>query len=407
MEIWLVKISEPLPIDTKIRKFRTSYLAEELTKRKHNVIWWASAFDHFKKEWIFTDDTDYRFNERLTIKALKGTGYKKNISFQRFYDYRIIAKKFAKAALTLSKPDIIVASMPSYDLAYAAVKYAKSVNVPILVDIRDQWPDTFVDKIPLIPEKLVRFLLRREFLMLKNTMSQATGLISVMNSFLDWGLQYAEREKSWKDKVFYLGYKQENNTNSDINITKENLFKHFSEKFVILFIGTFGETHNPSILLDCAARLQNEKDFQFILAGDGLLMDELQRKASNLSNVELTGWVNQEKMNMLLQIANVGMCTTNKNAFLFPNKSFMYFSHGLPVMSAFQGDLKDIIDKHNVGYYYPPNDLDRLVNYMQLLKEDQELYQLMSKNVKSLFDKQFEAAGIYSEYADHIEKVLG
>ena len=48
LNIWLLQIGEVLPLDVDARMIRTAYLADELVKRGNNILWWASAFDHFQ-----------------------------------------------------------------------------------------------------------------------------------------------------------------------------------------------------------------------------------------------------------------------------------------------------------------------------------------------------------------------
>jgi glycosyltransferase involved in cell wall biosynthesis len=99
------------------------------------------------------------------------------------------------------------------------------------------------------------------------------------------------------------------------------------------------------------------------------------------------------------------VCTTNQTAYFFPNKAFAYFSAGLPVVSAFQGDLRELIQKHRIGFYYPPEDMDSLASCIERLYEDPHLYKNMSKNAQKAFNDMFDANRIYDEYAKHVESV--
>ncbi|MFX0200046.1 MAG: glycosyltransferase WbuB, partial [Candidatus Hodarchaeota archaeon] len=58
MNIWLIQIGEALPVKAGIRKLRTAYLADKLIQRGHDVLWWASAFDHFEKRWLYDNDKE-------------------------------------------------------------------------------------------------------------------------------------------------------------------------------------------------------------------------------------------------------------------------------------------------------------------------------------------------------------
>ena len=96
MNIWLIQIAEPLPISNDVRKMRTSMLADELIRRRHEVTWWTSAFDHFEKSWLFNKEKELEYEDNFRIQLLKGIGYRKNVSIRRIIDHRLIARKFQK-----------------------------------------------------------------------------------------------------------------------------------------------------------------------------------------------------------------------------------------------------------------------------------------------------------------------
>lgn len=403
MNIWLIQIGESLPTELGTPKLRTAILSEKLTERGYSVLWWASAFDHFKKEWVFKKYTELIVKENLKIVALKGLGYKKNISLSRYIDHRIIARKFKKLAPKMPKPDIIITSMPPHDLAYEAVIFSKRNNIPVLVDIRDEWPDLFLSIVPRKYKNIVKLLLFKDFKMLKKTMFMADGLIAMMDSMLDWGLRYTERPKTSRDRVFYLGSIR--NAANNKPKAKLSFLQGIEHKFIVVFVGTFVKNNNPSILINCAEKLI-DKNIHFVMAGDGELFNQIRKKASGLSNISMPGWLNQAEISNLLQNSRVGVCLTTQIRDAFPNKAFTYLSAGLPVISAFQGNLKDIIEKYHIGFYYPPNDLDALVNFIKRLYEDTALHEKMSKNAYRIFDEMFDADKIYEEYAEHIEKAV-
>jgi glycosyltransferase involved in cell wall biosynthesis len=404
MRIWLIQIGEPLPVKAGIRKLRTAYLADKLTQRGHNVLWWASAFDHFGKRWLYDRDEEVALDQRLTIKALKGIGYRKNISLTRYIDHRIIARKFRRFITSVQKPDIIVASLPSYDLTYYASAFAQENNIPCLADVRDQWPDIFIEQVPHFFRSLVRTALRKDFKMTERALKSATGIISMSTNILEWGLLYAGREQRQQDRVFYLGYKR--GCTSDRQTKRiAAILESLKGKFLVTFIGTFAEYHNPSTLIECAGIMKNANRIHFVLAGDGQLMPKLKQLSGHLPNVTLTGWLNQGEIDAVLARSNIGVCTTNQTAYFFPNKAFAYFSAGLPVVSAFQGDLREVIWKHRLGFYYPPEDMDSLASCIKRLYEDPHLYKNMSKNAQKAFNDMFDANRIYDEYAKHVESV--
>lgn len=404
MNIWLIQTGESLPLNGNTSKMRTALLADKLTRRGHKVLWWASAFDHFKKEWIFKKDIEVTIHGDLTIIALKGLGYKRNMSVFRFIDHRVIALKFKKIALRMTRPDIIVTSMPPHDLAHEAVMFAKEHNVPVIVDIRDEWPDLFLNFVPAYLKRFVRMLLFKEFKMIKQIMSKADVLISMMNTLLEWGLNYAGRRRDTNDRVFYLGGERYVDANNEPQEKMEFLNK-IKNKFIVVFIGTFVQNNNPTILIDCAEKLAGH-DIHFILAGDGELFNGIKDRIKFQPNVTLTGWLNQAEINILLKQSHIGVCPASLLRNAFPNKTFTYLSAGIPVISAFQGDLKELLEKYKIGFYYPPNDVDALINCIQKVYNDRMLYEEMRQNAQRIFEELFNADKIYTEYAQHIESIV-
>jgi glycosyltransferase involved in cell wall biosynthesis len=142
------------------------------------------------------------------------------------------------------------------------------------------------------------------------------------------------------------------------------------------------------------------------MAGDGELFNEIKKKSKGLPNIFMPGWLNQAEISNLMQNSHVGVCLTTQVRDALPNKTFTYLSAGLPLISAFQGDSKKIIEKYQIGFYYPPNDVDALLECINKLYYDQYLYKKMSENARKVFDEMFDADKIYDEYAVHIEKVV-
>jgi glycosyltransferase involved in cell wall biosynthesis len=90
----------------------------------------------------------------------------------------------------------------------------------------------------------------------------------------------------------------------------------------------------------------------------------------------------------------------------FPNKAFAYFSAGMPVISAFQGDLKQLLTQHHLGFYYPPNQVEALSRLLLRLFEDRHLYGQIQQKVAALYPTMFDAEAIYADYSNHLERFV-
>lgn len=84
VRVWLVVDGEPLPTDGgDVRLHRMGMIAETLSAKKHDVVWWTTTWDHYKKKTREGFDLEVALNPNCVLKMIHSCGYKKNISFQR------------------------------------------------------------------------------------------------------------------------------------------------------------------------------------------------------------------------------------------------------------------------------------------------------------------------------------
>jgi len=126
---------------------RTAILADKLLERGHNVFWWASAFEHQQKVMIAGKDRNFDISERYAIRVLRGCKYRKNISLARYIDHQIVALKISNPIEEISQTRYHsgINAGPSSRVMKRRDTQAKN-HIPFLVDIRDLWPDIFLNR---------------------------------------------------------------------------------------------------------------------------------------------------------------------------------------------------------------------------------------------------------------------
>ena len=404
LKIWVVQPSEQLPIDRGVRRLRTRLLAEELASRGHEVTWWASCFNHLRKQWYFDQDTIFEPIKGVTIHALKGIGYSKNVSLRRVLDHSIITNKFKNQSELAERPDVIVTSFPPHNLANAAVSYAADRHIPVAVDVRDKWPDNFVDVLPARLKGIGRLVLKYEFYKRNQALRRAKAIYSMTEPLLSWGLKCANRKRTNYDRVFYLGSYRESDT-----VVPEQIQRLIAERLngcmVVTFVGTFSTYHNPEAAIQAAKKLQSIPNLVFVFMGDGDLGPTLRKMAQGLKNVVFAGWADSASIAAVLKQSHLGLCTSGKTSernFL-PNKVFSYLAEGVPLASVFDGELRDLINKHQFGFNF--FSVEELTLGVLRLYENRELIEKMAERARSFFNEHCDAASIYRNYADWVERL--
>lgn len=414
MKVWLITVGEPIPMDQKnVRLLRTGIFAESLSKNKHDVIWWNSTFNHSKREQRFSANTDIQHRDNLQIKLLYGCGYKSSMSFRRIWDHILVAFQFYKLSKKMPKPDVILCSLPTLELSQAAVAYGKKNNVPVILDIRDLWPDLFLDYVPNKLKPILNLFLAPMWWQARYACSGATAITGCAPALVDWGVNLSGRKTSQYDKYFPFGYAANKATEQQISIAYEKWerlgIKKSDDNFMVCFFGTLGSQFDIETIINAARALKSKNvSLTFVICGDG---DELKRYrglAADLDNVIFPGWIDSSDIWTLMQISDVGIAPYYNNAGFsgsIPNKPIEYLSAGLPVVSSLCGFFEEFLREQSCGVSYKVGDINSLVEALILLSRDKNTRDQMSKNALSVFREKFMAEKVYGDMTNYLEEV--
>ncbi len=401
MKIWLLQSSEPMPVvNPNMRLLRTGMMAEKFTQKGHDVIWFNNSFDHFTKTQMVNQDTIIKVKDNYTLYLPHAIGYKKNISVSRIINHMILAKKFKKQSKLMDKPDLIYASFPTIDYAYEAVKYGKKNGVPVIVDIRDLWPDIFKHNLPKILSILVSPYIKYMDIKTKYIMKNCFAINGTSSDIVDWGLNKAGRKKKEYDRYFYIGYDHKIN-----NIDENEIIN--AKKFNISFFATINNQFNYDLICELASMMQEkDKDVIFNICGDGPQFNLLEEKVKDLKNVKLFGWTEKKDLQNILSNSKIGFAPY-KNTFDFQmsvsNKFCEYLAYGLPIIITCEGNMKKILKTNKCGI--GSSDINKICKYILEIKKDKKEYKNQSNNAKILYEKGFIAKNIYEEIVNYIESI--
>lgn len=406
MNIWLITTGEPLP-SIKERPHRTGILSKMLSNNGHMVTWWTTTFDHQTKSYLKISDVNKKFPFQINLEFLhSNTSYKKNISVRRLINHRKVSLDFIKKAKSKKKPDIIYCSFPTIDLSYQAVKFGLNNKIPVFIDIRDLWPDIFLNPFPKLLKPFVKILLWKYFNITKYIFKNCNGITAVSEKYLKFGLDYGCKIKSSKESVFPLGFDSEGQNsidNTGYNFKNLNIkTKHFN----VWFVGTFGSTYDLSTVIKVAKMIEKtHPDVKFIFTGDGEKMVLWKKQAKLLKNIIFTGWVGKHELLYISSKSSLGLMAYSKGAPQgLPNKVFEYMSSGLPILSSLQTETKILIDNEKIGLNYMPNNPDDLLLKLLKLVENKELLEQMRKNSIKTYSQKFNSSIIYKNLIKFLEK---
>ena len=410
MHICIFQTGEPLHIDKgNYRPMRCMLLADKLIENGHKVSLISSSFFHQRKIFRFKSYKSIKVNKNLNIYLIPSIGYKNHIGIKRIIDHIILALNLHIFLKKKEKffPDKIFLGYPPIETSLVMILWGIKKKIPIILDVKDNWPENFIEVFPNSLKSLAKLFLLPYFLIAKFIFKNSYKITSITDSFIQWiktisedNLSFCEvenkyfvsplvrkpiklTEKNYYDsKKFWLDLK--------INVFEK---KHFS------FIGSLTKSFDFNFIYFAAKYLLYHKpEYKFIICGLGDQKNELEKLFFDLENVILVGEIDQYQSKLLISnsIATLAPYKNNSNFNnSIPNKIIESLENNVPFITNNYGELKKMIDNQKNGIYVPNYTNESLSVFLRLVEDKIYLNQLKENAHQSYedlfnFDKIFE-----------------
>lgn len=410
MNFWIIGVGEPLPVDgenTRLR--RAGNLVQLISTTEDEVDWFSVSFNHYEKKQRteISKVLEYKNNYRLHIA--KVSGYKKNVSFSRILHHKDASKKIRimmEKRYDVKKPDIIVVGNTPIEVSEMVTNYGKKYNIPVIVDVRDLWPEVFKDSVPRYLKSAITPYVLVSRNKLKKVMSNTFGIVGLSNKFLEISLNYASRNQEIQDRVIPIGYPNYIYEKNDTTFSEHwNEFGLKSTDFIISFTGNFGRQFDFEPILSAANILLKYENIKFVLCGLGENQKKIMEKAPN--NIIFANWIEKDRINNLLAHSKLGIAPYI-NSINFrnntPNKFGEYLSASLPILVSVSGEMENLLKENSCGFRYTSG--QDLAEKIQTFYEDESLRNQHSLNARELYELKFNSDNVTSQYKKYLEEVV-
>lgn len=395
--VWIFQTGEPLHLDKdNLRPMRAINLSNYFIKKQYNVTLWSSAFYHQKKIHRTNSFKNVHINDFLNINLIPSMGYKNNISFKRILDHIILAKNLKKilSEYTNIYPDLIIIGFPPIETAYVFLRWAEKNNIKTVIDVKDQWPDIFINPFPGILKIFIRLMLFPYFKMTNYVFKKSNYISTISKSFKFWIMNTKKIKNSKKIFISSLVSKPISISSRQYDLEYrwwiENGYFRKNKK-VLCFVGSLSRAFDFYPIYILAKYFNQEKiNIDILICGSGEKNHEVKKLMQSLENVFFPGWIDINKINVLFK-NSYAMLAPYKNSKDFldsiPNKVIDAISNGLPVITSLRGEVKKLIVENNIGVNYT-NEKDiclKVTNFLNNINKNK-----INKNLKKLFFEKFD-----------------
>jgi glycosyltransferase involved in cell wall biosynthesis len=200
----------------------------------------------------------------------------------------------------------------------------------------------------------------------------------------------------------------------DVPRSENKLFDKYNldrDKFYITYNGNIGLTQNMDMLLDVAKSLEENKDIQFVLVGNGAYLDSVKQiiKDRNISNVNLLPFQPYEDISHVFSLGDVSLVISKPGvgANSVPSKTWSIMSASRPVLANFdENELKDIIENNKCGIFTKAGDKQAFIDAILKLYNNRELCKEYGQNGRDFVMKNLTKEVGTKKYVDVIKSVV-
>ena len=324
----------------------------------------------------------------------------------RILNYCTYMVSASVAGLLVPRPDVIVATSPQFFCGWTGVVVSWLRGVPLILEIRDLWPESIVTV----------GAMRRHSLAVRALEWLETRMYAAARHVVTVGDGYRER-------LCAKGVPPEKITVISNGIDREAFQPRapdpalrerwgLGERFVCAYVGTIGMASGLDVVLR-AARLLAERgrhDVHFLIVGDGAVRAELEAEAARLGlrNVGFTGRL--EKALIPATLASVDVCLVHlKKRDLFttvmPSKIFEAAAMAKPIILGVEGHAAELVRRAGCGICVEPENETDLVQAVEKLAEDPALGAALGRAGRDYFVARFDRGALAAEYLALIHRL--
>ncbi|MFA5506929.1 MAG: glycosyltransferase family 4 protein [Vulcanimicrobiota bacterium] len=396
--IALVKDGEPLPRFCDSRPLRVGGLAKELAERGHEVHWFSSTFLHQQKLTLYPRDT-LTHDQSYPHHFLHSGSYSRNISPQRFLHHLRFACKLEKELEQLPSLDAIFCCIPMLEAAFACLRVARKRKIPLVLDVRDPWPEIFRTLAPPRLRSIVRLVLSPYWVLARRLFHQADSVTAVSSGFLEWAQRLGGRTESQahNDAVFFHGAYPPSEL--EYGAKAEN------GKFRHVFLGAFGNVYDLNFMAQVAESMADDEGHHFLFIGEGSeLYTTTRKRLERYPHITFTGWLSRGEAYRLARQCDLGWLPLRPGFESFmPNKPFEYASLGLSPVYPGGSDFGRLMEIREIGIAYQPGEPEELVRRLRSLSRAN--LKDWSKRVLSWWEEFGDARRCTQALASHLEAI--
>ncbi len=327
-------------------------------------------------------------------------------SIKRIANYVSYMLSACRESTRVQRPDVIVATTPQFFCGWAGVLASRMCRVPLVLEVRDIWPESIKTVGAMKNARLLSFLERLEQWMYRS----AAHIVTVGEGYRENILSKA----TVANRISVIS------NGVDLNRfapgAKEALFLRkwdLQRKFVCSYVGTLGMAHGLRVVIDAAHLLRQggRDDIRFCLVGDGAercALEAYARERGVADSVVFTGRQSKEAIPAILSSSDASLIHLKKSELfktVIPSKIFETMAMQRPIIMGVDGEARDIVSQAGASLNMEPGCPHSLASAVERLADYPQLAKRLGQRARNFVSQFYNRDVLAAQYLDLLERV--
>ena len=364
----------------------------------------------------FPDDDVYLLAGSCELEAgqrpdfiyLKATELVRSPGWKRLMSWSVYTLRFLFVVLSKRWDLVLVTTNPPF-CAWVMGLMASFMRRPYVVIEYDIYTDV-LDRMTVLKSDSVAYRVLKKLSAL--SMRGASGVVTLGEDMARHLQAHGSIDATnlhiipnWADTSIYRPVARE-----------ENAFAKqcgIGDRFVVMYSGAFGATHDVDSMLEAARALSDLPDLVFVLVGKGTRYREIEAKIQRLAlaNVKLLPWQPIEIVPLSLAAADCHIVTLDAPyaGISFPSKFYTSISVGAAILALAppDTDMCKVVRDARIGRVVPPGQPEDMADALRDLYTYRGDTREMQERSRRLAEEQYDEKRCTGLYVELVKSILG
>ena len=330
---------------------------------------------------------------------------KSNTKAAKFLNYASFTCTAFLATLFVGRTDAVLIVSPPFWLALVALFLRLTRKCPVVYNAQDLFPEAYLASGEFHPGWFTNILSKLMLLVYQRSDRITVVADSFVKTIAAKGIDAAK----------IISIPNYVDTSAIAPLPRRNSFSRnagLDDKFVVMYAGNMGFTHEVELLVEAAKKLAVFEDIRLLVVGGGSKRHDLVRLAHErgTTNLDFLKTQPDKSLSEMLATADLFVLASKHGAgeASFPSRIYSYLLAGRPIVASVDQelDLARLLRKTGAGVVTQPGNAQSLCQAIENLYHDAPARERMARNGRAYMERDYSPRAVVESYDSLLKQLV-